>query len=499
MRHDDDFTPPPDYGHQTVSVEPETTEQAVERLAQLSPMAYDKVRTAEAEALGVRAATLDGSIKAARKETGGAPKGRRIELYEPEPWPEPVDGAEALNMAYEAIRRHMLIRDEYAITAALWAAHTYVYDVFPHTPRLVVTAPAHECGKTLLMTHLVGSLVTRAQPVELMKAAPFFRMIEAYRPTFLISEVDIFIKEDSDLLAAINNGWEPHGGVPRCVGEGADMEPRLFSTHTPVGLDGIKVEKVLPAMTLSRSLVITLERATIGEVVEPYDARDHKAGLREIGRRLARWCDDHRDVLHDARPDLPAGATGRRADKWTPMFAIAEAAGGQWPERARRAYLVEGDTPLTSRSLQLLSDIREVLGDEEPKIGTKDLIARLSELDESPWGTYNFRARDEDQRHIQDRQLSNLLRDYNVSSDTINISGWRGKGYYRKDLERAFARYLPPLAVTPLHPAPRKAFSDSPSVTPGNEVTDRTPPKPAPHKESNGVTPADPPSRKVRL
>jgi putative DNA primase/helicase len=99
------------------------------------------------------------------------------------------------------------------------AVHTHIYRIFDHTPRLLITAPDAECGKTVLMTHMVGKLVNKPQSVELMKAAPFFRLAEALHPTYLIDEMDVFIKEDSDLLAAVNNGWEPHGGVPRCVGE----------------------------------------------------------------------------------------------------------------------------------------------------------------------------------------------------------------------------------------------------------------------------------------
>ena len=40
-----------------------------------------------------------------------------------------------------------------------------------------------------------------------------------------------------------------------------------------------------------------------------------------------------------ARPDMPLGIEDRNADVWEPLLAIAEAAGGDWPQRAREAAI----------------------------------------------------------------------------------------------------------------------------------------------------------------
>lgn len=171
---------------QRQEIERETPDLAVLRLAQLSPLAYDQVREREAEALGVRVSTLDKEVAKQRTDGKDNPQGRAIELYEPEPWPEPVDGAVVLDEARQAIRRYVVLTDEQAITCALWAAHTHVYDLFGHTPRLAITAPHPECAKSLLGAHVVGGLVPRPHPVDLMKPAPFFRLAEDHKPTFLI-------------------------------------------------------------------------------------------------------------------------------------------------------------------------------------------------------------------------------------------------------------------------------------------------------------------------
>ncbi len=418
-----------------------------------------------------------------------AVKGRKIVLYQPEPWPEPVNGAEVLDEALAKIKRHMSILDEHAVAAVLWAAHAHVYDIYAHTPRLLINAPEADCGKTALLSHLVGNLVPRPQPLELMKPAPFFRLAEEHKPCFLIDEVDVFIKEDSELLAAINNGWEPQGGVARCVGE--DFEVRIFSTHTPVAMAGVKLHKVFPGTTWSRSIVITLEKATEAEIDEHYDRRKHRAGLLEIGRKLARWCSDNANDLGRAEPALPGNAYNRRADKWRPLFAIAELAGGEWPNMARHAFLAEEQDAGVNvgAATDLLADIRDLLEPHEHVISTKGLIGRLCAPEESRWAEYNYRERDLDRRCISGRQLAGLLKDYKIKPGTVRLpDGSTPKGYRREDLERVFLHYLPPLlSATPPQPKPGAASGEIRSATNDQSVADRKTSKPAPHKDCGGV------------
>ncbi|MCI0653584.1 MAG: DUF3631 domain-containing protein, partial [Methylococcaceae bacterium] len=418
-------------------------------LASLDAVEYDQYRESQAKALGIRVATLDKQVAKLRpkdpihdvQET--EKNGREIELYEPEPWPEPVDGAGVLDEAFGAITLFMSIREEHAVTCALWAVHTHLFKDFSHSPRLAINAPAESCGKTLLL-QLVGGMVPRPEFCEMMKPAPFFRMAEKYKPAFMIDECDVFIREDSDLLAALNNGWEPHGGVVRCVGD--DFEPRRFSTFTPVALGAVKIHKVLPATTLSRSFLIELERALPGEILEPFDRRVHQTRLLDIGRKLARWAADHREALRNFDPQMPEGSFNRRADKWRPLFAIAQMAGGDWPTRVKEAYLIEERESEKNSKLsnehQLLSDIRKVLRPDEHVIATEEMIGRLCSLDDSQWADYNFKERDPERRKIQPRQISNLLRDYKITPGTVRIGNASPKGYKRIQFKIAWQRYL---------------------------------------------------------
>ncbi|WP_169338409.1 DUF3631 domain-containing protein [Lamprocystis purpurea] len=417
----------------------------IARLAALPVLEYDRVRESEASALGVRVATLDREVAKARQSDAPheAAAGRNVTFYEPEPWTDAVSGAEVLDQALSLLLRHMVMRPEDAAAVALWCAHVYLFAGFSHSPRLLITAPDAECGKTMLLFHMVGNLVPRPQPVELMKSAPFFRLAELHKPTFLIDEMDVFIDEDSELLAAVNNGWEPHGCVLRCIGD--DNEVRKFGTHTPVAMAGIDLIKKLPGTTVSRSVVVTLERAAADEISEAniYDARTHRAPLLEVGRKLARWTGDHAATIAAADPIMPVGVRNRLADKWRPLLAIADAAGGRWPALARSALAAQIDEREPSKALLLLADIREILRQGEQAIPTANLIERLCAIEESPWKDYNYKERDDERRRITSRQLATLLKRYQIASGNVHIGGLVPKGYRVEHLTAACNRYLP--------------------------------------------------------
>lgn len=477
-----------------------TVESEIYRLSGLSALEYESERASVAKKFNVRASTLDkfvGDLKKGEEEKRVT--GRSIELYEPELWHEPVNGAEVLLEAFSHIERHMIINKADIYACVLWAVHAHVYKLFSHTPRLIITAPDAECGKTLLMTHMVGNLVNKPLPIENMKPAPFFRLVELCKPTFLIDEGDVFLSTDSDLLSGFNNGWEPHGGVIRCIGD--DFEPRLFSTHCPVALAGIELQKKLPNTTISRSVVISLDRATGSEMSEHniYNSKRHKKGLLETGRKIARWCNDNRLAIHNCEPNLPEGVRNRLADKWKPLFAIAEVASGDWVDYATQSIKGQVDLSEPSKALQLLTDIKEVI-DSTGNIHTEILIYRLSVLEDSPWKEYNFREHDLDRKRITSRQIANLLKKYKLEPKTVKVNGKNLKGYSRHELESVWKRYInntpltektsdtPQKKVTGLPFNDSKGYSDIKKVTPQFEVTHRKPLKAKPRNESNPVT-----------
>ena len=382
-----------------------------------------------------------GKTTSATKDEGAQQKG--INLFQPEPWPEPVSGAEVLTDVAESLRKHMAMRRVDTYTAALWCVHCHCFDQFQHSPLLAISAPAPECGKSVLLS-LIGALVPRPQSTDNMSPAPFFRLAESHKPTFLIDEVDSWFKKDNDLPSAINASFEKNGGgVLRCVGD--KHEVQSFNTYTPVALCGINVARRIMPATVTRSILIELQRALPGEVSISFDQRRHRQNLLTLNRKIARWVADQ--DFKDCDPTMPPGVVNRKADKWRPLLAIADAAGGRWPEWARAALNSEPTATIETREIELLSDITEVLKVYShlfvDVVFTKELIRALCEPEESIWKDYNSKKHLPDERCLQPRQLANLLKDFHLRPREQRKGDDKRRGFKRKDLDAVIARYLP--------------------------------------------------------
>ena len=333
----------------------------VTRLAQLTAMEYELQRTAAAEKLGFRTTKLDEMVQAERVRlglsgggTGDDKQGHALQFIAPEPWPEPVDGAELLSEMAAAIRKHVVMADHCRDTTALWTLHTYLIDRFLVTPRLGIRSPTKRCGKTTLLD-VLGRLVARPLPTTSVTSAAIFRVVERDQPTLLIDEADTFLYENDELRGVLN-GNRKGSRVLRTVGE--DYEPRSFSTYSACA---IAVIGALPDTLHDRSVVVDLKRRFPSEPIESFRL-DRTGHLDVFARKAARWTKDHARAIAAHDPDMPPGIINREADNWRPLLAIADEAGGEWPERARAAVLAvhaTGGSDDASRLELLLGDIED--------------------------------------------------------------------------------------------------------------------------------------------
>ena len=159
--------------------------------------------------------------------------------------------------------------------------------------------------------------------------------------------------------------------------------------------------------------------------------------LLDLRRKLARWAKDNSNVLRSARPDLPKIPNDRAVDNWFPLFALADAMGGDWTERTTSTFLsMEGCDESETLGTMLLADVRTIFTDRGvDRVWTCDIIRDLTEMDERPW--VNWKG------GFTPRALSNMLRDYRITSGAVRMTGGVKKGYVRAKCEDAFARYLP--------------------------------------------------------
>jgi Protein of unknown function (DUF3631) len=120
------------------------------------------------------------------------------------------------------------------------------------------------------------------------------------------------------------------------------------------------------------------------------------------------------------------------------LLSVADAAGGDWPKQARVAAVTLVTSSIRgqgSLGIRLLTDIRTVFGDRGA-LATKVLLNDLANMDESVWADIKGKP-------LTDRGLALRLRDYEISSKTVRVGEWHGKGYAKEDFYDAWQRYLP--------------------------------------------------------
>lgn len=363
-----------------------------------------------------------------------------------------LPGWRLLDMIVMFILRFVsLPRKEAADAIALWVAHTWVFEVFEITPRLSIESAEMRSGKSRLL-EVLALLVARPFMAVTPSEAVVFRSIEAHHPTLILDEVDAIFgpkaRDNEGLRAILNAGWARGATVPRMVGQGTGMQVKPFSVYGPVVLAGIGSP---PTTVCDRSIRIVMKRRGPGERVEKFRRRTASAEGDALRQQLAQWTAEIRENLVAATPDVPEELNDRAADFWEPPLAIADAAGGDWPERARRAAVLLSADPAetaVSEGVELLGDIRRVFDTAGvDRMFSKDLARRLNDLEDAGWS--------EAQRGqpLTPAGLSRLLKPYGIRSAAIRIASEGGrKGYFRDDFNDAWGRYLAP-TDTPDQPA----------------------------------------------
>jgi hypothetical protein len=130
------------------------------------------------------------------------------------------------------LRRYVILESEGYIAAALFILHAYALEASTISPRLAITSPEMQCGKTTLLS-VLESLVPKPLKADNVTAAAVFRVVESARPTLLIDEADSFLKDNEELRGVLNSGHRSNGQAIRLVGD--DHEARVFSTFCPTG------------------------------------------------------------------------------------------------------------------------------------------------------------------------------------------------------------------------------------------------------------------------
>lgn len=327
-----------------------------------------------------------------------------------------------------------------AIAHVLWIAHTHAMAAWESTPRIAFLSPEPGSGKTRAL-EITETLVPR--PVEAVNVTPayLFRKVgdEAGAPTILFDEIDTVFgpkaKDNEEIRGLLNAGHRRGAVAGRCVVRGKTIETEEIPAYCAVALAGLGD---LPDTILSRSVIIRMRRRAPNETVEPYRRRDHAPTGHRLRERVSDWAGRLTDRLGEMRPQMPEDVVDRDADVWEPLIAIADAAGGEWPELARVAAVTlvtasKAGTP--SLGIRLLSDLRAIFGTAD-HLPTATILEGLHAIEEAPWGDMRGKA-------LDSRGLARRLAKYDVKPKTIRTIETTAKGYTREDLHDAWQRYLP--------------------------------------------------------
>ena len=456
-------------------------EAELSQLSTFSPAEYAQKREALAANLGIARPFLDQEYKERRR--GSKTSEIADELSDVEPWPKRVDGARLLHELRDMIAAHVVLPQGAAEAIALWAVFSHAHDCFQISPILAVSSPTPECGKTTLLT-VLGRVVRRPLPASNITASAVFRGVEKWQPTLLIDEADTFLRDSDELRGCLNSGHQRSNAYfIRTTGE--NYEPTRFCTWAP---KAIALIGKMPATLASRAIHVELRRKTKREKVRAlrFDRTEH---LAHFPRQAARWAADNEAEIRSAEPAMPLSVTGRAADNWRPLLAIADVAGNDWPQKAREiAEVLRAGQSESTAHIMVLEDIQKVFSHRgETNITTSVLIDALVAMDDRPWPEWKGKP-------ITPRQLARLLEAFEIAPKQLWTSGVNHRGYELSQFTDAFSRYLGDLSASPLEPNECAIFCTSDPLEADVVLADRNAKKAPISNGSSALADKYPPS-----
>ena len=336
----------------------------------------------------------------------------------------------------DALKSFVIFRHpEEADAVTLWCVGTYLMDIWQLFPKLLINSPERECGKTTLLL-AIEALVENGMIASSITPAAIYRIIENHRPTLLIDEADRFLKFSEELNGIINAGHTRRTATRIHCEKNKDgtIEQKSFSLWGAQVIAGIGGQ----AETLtSRSIKISLRRKAVDETVVrmPFDHVERSETFRDA---LTDWAAENSDYISQMTLDGPVGASDRAQDNWTPLVRVAAAIGGEWPDRAFRAFskleIRDKDDTASSIGLDLLKDIHTIMSQYSlQEMGAAQITKALISLPDTEWRSLQYG------KPITSKRLNQKLREYQIRP----VKRRDSNVYLFSDIEDNLRRYLP--------------------------------------------------------
>lgn len=405
-----------------------------------------------------------------------------------------ADGAAVLDGATSFIRRYASVSDAQLAVLALWVVHTHLISELDCTPYLAITSAEKRSGKTRLL-EVLEAIVAKPWLTGRVTAAVLTRKVDAEHPTLLLDESDAAFGSEKEyaeaLRGVLNTGYRHGGKTSCCVGSGAEISFKDFSTFCAKAIAGIGK---LPGTVADRSIPIRLKRTPTG-TVQRFRKRDAEQAV-DLRGAIEAFAASIGDAIAVAEPKLPEELSDRQQDAAECLVAIADLAGGSWPALARTSLVslcVEAQDNDDSIGVRLLSDVRDIFEAKAvDRIASMELAKALAEIETSPWSEWSKG------KPITPNKVAKLLKPYDIHPHPVRDEEEVFKGYKRVDFADAWSRYLPSpglATVTAVTSFISKDLEPKQTVTQSAFVTAPKPNNPCEINNVTDVTVPKPPER----
>jgi hypothetical protein len=342
-----------------------------------------------------------------------------------------------LDEVKNAIRKYVVLPDEESLDAVvLYVAATWAQPVANAYTRLVVKAPAKQCGKSRLLDVIETMAFHAIIAGDTSPAALIASLDPDEPPTLMLDEMDTVFngKANEALRRMLNIGHQKRRPYRR-MHNGVVVERSTYAMAVLAGIGD------LPDTIEDRAVIINMRRRGPGEHVEPYRVQRDEPGLKAIGFSMGAWVREGIELIGMSEPQNPL--EDRAADNWDLLLRIAEYAGDEWAARGRKACIAldkaAAETRVASRTEKLLSDLRSIFAGlrivGESKIFSEDLVTALQKADPEAWEA------------MEPRLLARMLHPYGVKPKVMRIPEQEGTrhGYESVMFNDTFGRYLKPV------------------------------------------------------
>jgi hypothetical protein len=353
----------------------------------------------------------------------------------------------ALDLIRHLHERYVALEPHECVAVTLWIAHTFVFDRYVYTPRLLLTSPVRGCGKTTLLD-VIGRMAAKVGPRDDHITAAAIRHDTNEGRTVLIDEADNLELNTNYAMKSLFNGGYKRGGRWRNLAGGRE---RSWRTFAPLAIAAIG--KLLPPL-MSRSIHIGMVRRDDAEL-ERFDP-DNVEDLNIAYALTLTWA---HTAAFNTNPPMPAQLRGRTADNWRVLIGVADACSPAWGAEARDAALAFGSAYRDDEDLlvQLLVDIRQIFTARNiDRIFSKTLVEALVAIDDAPWSEFRGVQGTAQPRPITQHQLAAMLRHFGIRPRSIWPPGATrsAKGYRRAWFEAAWRSYGGSESGSPAEPMP---------------------------------------------